>query len=125
MIVLRTVFACDRRTLGLISMTNNLKDVPSWLAGNSLSLSKWNVEIRYSSTETEIITNLSYPIEIHWESPTSVDLNRIRLYREVGPNELYFDIQPSAAYGSKFDFYIEFVEKSDTVDEYDSQETPW
>jgi len=113
MIVLRSTIACDRRTIGVSSVTHNLNDVPGWLAGNSISMSKWNMDITHSNGTVVSLTNLSYPIEVHQDIGYDVDLNTIKIYRRIGSETLYFEITPLSAYGSRFDIFIEFREKSE------------
>jgi len=112
MIYLRSIMACDRRTTAISIMTNNLDEVPNWIAGNSLSLSKWSIDITHIE-DTITLTNLSYPVNIHIDTGSIVTLQNIKLYRMVGNEELYFDITPTESTGQIFDFHFEFIEKSD------------
>jgi len=114
MIYLRGVLACNRRTITISNMTNNLNEVPSWIAGNNLQLSKWNLDITFNSTSIHSLTNLSYPIEAHIDMGGDVRFDKIKLFRTIGTNELYFDMIPSSAYGQILDLYFEFIEKTDS-----------
>lgn len=112
MIYLRSVIACDKRTLSVSNITSNLDQVPNWIAGNSLELYTWSIDVVHSE-DTVTLTNLSYPINVHIDMGSDVTLSRVKIYRMIDINELHFDITPTSTTGQLFDFHFEFIEKSE------------
>lgn len=113
MLVMRSVIALDKKTIGLNSMVTNLNDAPGWLEGESLMLSKWNVDLILPQG-TVSLTNLEYPIEVHHTFNTTTSITNIKLFRTVGAEELYFQLTPQNIVGDVLDMRLEFIEQSDT-----------
>lgn len=111
MIILRSIIAIDKKTIDLDQLQSNLNEVPGWLVGSSLPLSKWNVSISTTSDIYEL-GEFDYPVKVHYEFPSPKNITIIKLYRTIGTNELYFELRPVANSGTIFDIKIEFKENN-------------
>lgn len=108
-IVLRTIIAVDKRTIATSQVTSNLSEVPGWLAGSSMSLSPWSVELSTPSGSVDL-GEADYPIEVHHEFGESTAVTAVRLSRTLGAEELYVEVRPVSVSGTLFDMRVEFRE---------------
>lgn len=113
MLIMRSVIALDKKTIALSNTSTNINEVPGWIEGESLSLSKWNVDLILPQ-DTIHLTNLAYPIEVHHEFTSTTSITNIRLFRTVGTEELFFQLTPQTVQGDILDLRIEFMEQNDT-----------
>ncbi len=109
MLTMKSVFAADKRTIGVASVNTNLSNVPGWIEGTSLALSEWNIRLD-TPTGSVDLTNLSYPIQVHHDFGSLNRVTKIYMYRSVGAHELYIDITPITSDCIIFDLRIEFIE---------------
>ena len=113
MLVMRSVVAMDKKVIALRSTSTNINEVPAWIQGNTLSLSKWNVTLMTPQGNEELV-DLSYPIEVHHTLNQHTSITTIRLFRSVGAEELYFELNPQIVSGDVLDMKIEFIEQGDS-----------
>lgn len=112
MIIMRSVVAYDKKTVNSTSITHNLVDIPGWLLGTSLSLSKWNVRLNTVTTPVNI-NDQDYPIRIHHTFSPANRITDIHLYRMAGGHELYINLVMPDKTCTLFDMKVEFVERAD------------
>lgn len=113
MIILKAMVAGDKRALTLKLLDNNLTEVPEWISGTSVSVELWTLDIEKSDGTTDTITNLTYPIEYHQSYASSTRITKLKLRRNIGTHELYFELEVGSNSCLDFDFFFVFESRTD------------
>lgn len=113
MIVLKAMVAGDKRSLSVSLLGDNLAEVPMWISGNSLPVGQWSLDLELADGSTDTATNLQYPVEYHKDYGTETRIDKIKLYRTIGSNELYFELGLGSNSCQEFDFFFVFEEVAD------------